>query len=458
MRRPYLLVLLPLTLWLLISCSNEEKTNAQRELGPLAEPFRLELTLDTIPAAFDSIEVRWLTGGESKVLATAPIERRNKKAYASLKGYVPAPGVYVVSFSPRMNTSVVLGVDDVVEITFPNVVDPTLATVTRSEENRRFYEYIRGQRSRQTDFVALYNMPDPEIRRAAAAKIWEETKASHRSLAEGMRVLPVFFASQEIPPFGLGSETDQSDHFLSHYFDNDSLASPLLGYMSLWQFKAEDYAQLLLQANLTSEEIITRLDTLIARLPKGSMQLRIFLETIAAKLTYTRLVYAHLGEIYLQQFPEGAKTEDFQKAATQLEGLRPGNTAPDLELTTPQGKTLKLSSLRGKIVLIDFWAAWCKPCRAEVPNLKKLYQQYHAKGFEIYSISIDQTRDAWLQAVQEDKMTWPLVHDGQNTATQRYHIEAIPATILLDREGNILTWDLRGDALARSLQKLLGEA
>jgi thiol-disulfide isomerase/thioredoxin len=120
---------------------------------------------------------------------------------------------------------------------------------------------------------------------------------------------------------------------------------------------------------------------------------------------------------------------------------------------------VQLSALRGQYVLLDFWASWCPPCRAENPVLVQAYHRYKGKNFTILSVSLDHTRAAWLKAVQADGLTWPQVSDlkgWENAAAARYHIEALPQNYLLDPAGHVVGQNLRGAALEQRLSQLLG--
>jgi thiol-disulfide isomerase/thioredoxin len=135
-----------------------------------------------------------------------------------------------------------------------------------------------------------------------------------------------------------------------------------------------------------------------------------------------------------------------------------GEQAPDIAIADAQGKTVKLSSLKGKLVLIDFWASWCGPCRAAMPSLRNVYAAYKAKGFEIYGISLDQKKTDWKKAVAADKTTWIHVNEpgGWETPTARkWNIEKLPSSFLLDKEGKIIAVDLTEKQLQDTLQKLL---
>jgi len=131
---------------------------------------------------------------------------------------------------------------------------------------------------------------------------------------------------------------------------------------------------------------------------------------------------------------------------------------PDISLPTPNGDIVKLSSTRGSVVLLDVWAAWCGPCRMENPNLVKVYDKYHAKGFQIYQVSLDRTKDAWVRGINEDKLDrWIHVSDlkyWNSSVVRQYGIQAIPYNLLLDQNGRVIAANLRGEALERKLAEI----
>lgn len=147
--------------------------------------------------------------------------------------------------------------------------------------------------------------------------------------------------------------------------------------------------------------------------------------------------------------------------ATENGGSTNSAVAPEISLKNPDGKIIKLSSLRGKVVLIDFWASWCGPCRRENPNVVRLYNQYKDKGFTVYSVSLDQDASAWKNAIKADGLVWPNhVSDllGWNTPmTQLYGFNSIPHTVLIDKEGKIIGTGLRGEFLEQKLKEVLSK-
>jgi thiol-disulfide isomerase/thioredoxin len=139
--------------------------------------------------------------------------------------------------------------------------------------------------------------------------------------------------------------------------------------------------------------------------------------------------------------------------------LVPGSAFPAFEEKDVSGAPLSLAQYKGKIVLVDFWATWCGPCMAEMPNVIAAYQKYHDRGFEIVGISLDQNRAGLQQVTKEQGMPWAQYFDGKGWESKlatRYGIKAIPAAFLLDEEGKIIATDLRGEELASELEKRLG--
>ncbi len=148
-----------------------------------------------------------------------------------------------------------------------------------------------------------------------------------------------------------------------------------------------------------------------------------------------------------------------QKSAFANAGISIGNKAPDLNFPNPSGKNIALSSLKGKIVLLDFWASWCRPCRAENPNVVRLYKRYKDKGFTIYSYSLDKDAKKWKGAIEQDGLNWPYhtsdLKGWQAAGSAIYNVQSIPQTFLIGRDGNIIDIGLRGRELEEKLKELL---
>ncbi len=165
-----------------------------------------------------------------------------------------------------------------------------------------------------------------------------------------------------------------------------------------------------------------------------------------------------LSDKLQKENPSPKYAQAFIAGVKRIRGVGIGDIAPDFSLNAPDGQQVSLSSLRGKYVLLDFWASWCGPCRKENPNVVRLYEQYKNKNFEIYGVSLDRDKDAWLKAIKDDNLTWvhgsDLKYWSSDVAVQ-YGVNGIPATYLLDQEGRVIAKNLRGLALEKKLEELL---
>ena len=195
-------------------------------------------------------------------------------------------------------------------------------------------------------------------------------------------------------------------------------------------------------------------------LKKPSLGGLVFMDVI--KMEDNMDFYEKYAPVMMKKYPKNEFVKSIYTQYTSEKGnirLTAGVQAPEIDLPSPNGTNIKLSSLRGKVVLIDFWASWCSPCRRANPHVVSVYNKYHAKGFEVFGVSLDKDKASWVKAIADDGLIWNQVSDlkyWQSEAGRAYGVGSIPHTVLIDGEGKIIAIGLRGASLDAKLKEIYG--
>lgn len=256
---------------------------------------------------------------------------------------------------------------------------------------------------------------------------------------------------------------NEIEYFAKQYFEFADWDDKDYNYLP-WVYEGlKSYTTTLSSINLQAEAQQQMLDAVLAKIPADSRTYKLALGGVMSGLqSKNHANYVVYGKRFMEEYKEKdpQAVAQIAKEVKKLAAFSVGGEAPDFTMNDEEGNPKKLSDFRGQIVLVDFWASWCGPCRKENPNVVKMYNKYKEKGFEILSVSLDKDKNRWLNAIEKDKLTWSHVSDlkgWKNEAALLYGVRSIPETILLDSEGKIIARKLRGPMLEQKLAEIFGE-
>ncbi len=449
-------------------------------VAPGKVAFKIEGTLTGVQAQ-DSIYLYDQFGAEFRRIQGVALNKSGEKATFEMSGKVPETGVYVLNYEAQAGLEVILGEDDLV--TFEAEADNIFGTAkfgAKSPRNADYHQF-QMQLARYQQVIQQNNQKMQQAQQQRNQQLMQQLQQQNQQVfqQQGQFVAgyldkpgilgktATVFQFEPYDPNKHQMYTDAKAYYIEGFMSSADFEDPQLAYIPVTSNKFQSYGQtMLMQYGVSYEEFTSAVDRYIEQTPEDSKLRKLLLyATVNAAANSRRHpsqldIYVLYAKRFTEEFPEDPFTDKVSGDVEKYGKTMIGSKAPDIAQTDPDGNQRKLSDVKGKVILVDFWASWCGPCRRENPRVVKLYQQYKDKGFEIFSVSLDKSKDKWLQAIQADNLTWDNhvsdLQGWQNGAAQNYGVSSIPFTLLLDEEGRIIAKNVRGPALDAKLKELLG--
>jgi len=429
-----------------------------------AKPYKLEVKyLNCLP------EKLMLYEFDGIGFSILQVKKPNKDSVFTFSVTTDSPIMYFVGRQPNVIKPVVFGLDKKMKLTpvcrsIPNATFPD-GTLNREVE-KLLQEAILFPTKEQAIRSKIGRQKTSEALKVAFQALdkekleWAKQKYAIHPYLGCMADLNLYlsFLNNDM------NYTSEMEYYAREFFQKVDWKNPMYNNIPMVFDMFKTYAGTL---NRFREENALRqifIEEILEKIPADSKTYKYALGGVTMAFRGTnKELFPIFGNLYLKKYKSekpNASILNLERMLSDETILDNGKVAPDFTLNDTKGKPVTLSSLRGKIVLLDFWASWCGPCRRENPNVKKLYSKYKSKGFEVIGVSLDRKRAPWLAAIQKDELPWIHVSDVKGwkcAPAQLYKVRSIPATFLLDKEGRIIAKGLRGPMLEQKLKEIFGE-
>lgn len=373
-------------------------------------------------------------------------------------------GFYKIGFDKTEAMTIVAGYESIVITGNPDVERSLV--ITGSKENDLFREYQKINKIQNAQNASLNQQAQQlqqkpgmteelfNIEIAGLRKISDSLNTAYSAQMTKLATAHTgLFMTKVLNMFLFDDKTAENFFSPAEFTDKEYAAGDML------PSKVQVYFQYYVTQDLYSWKAAA--EKLLNNCAPGSDNKQVFYASIIPLFIQNDLDYAkELTNAFLKEYPKSAEAKQI-KTSLPKGSFTTGDEVPDIILTDINGKTLSLSSLKGKVVLIDFWASWCGPCRGENPNVVSAYNKYKEKGFTVFSVSLDTNKDQWRAAINKDGLIWPNhvsdLKGWSSDPAKLYNVKGIPATFLIDQQGRLIAMNLRGEDLQAKLAELLNK-
>lgn len=320
-------------------------------------------------------------------------------------------------------------------------------------------------KKRQTMVQKWHAVKSDPAKVGSINQIFSRIAADEKELRDSFAMQNPFFGNcydlMTYPMFQVdpGDFQNELAHYVNRRFEGIDWTDPNT-YNNTWTYEAfREFADLVSSYTITEQDHLNAIKSQLFRVNSAQAKFLAYGGILAGLEKKRHPNYSEFASGFLAEFKEvdpGIR-KSLETKMKSMEAYRIGGVAPVFTQNDPDGNPISLEDFKGKVVLLDFWASWCGPCRRENPNVVKVYEKYKDQGFEILGVSLDKDRKRWVDAIAKDNLTWPQVSDlkgWSNEAGRMYGVSSIPHTVLVDGEGKIIALKLRGEALEKKLEEI----
>lgn len=373
-------------------------------------------------------------------------------------------GFYKIGFDQVSATTIIAGYENVVITGNPDIERSMVISGSKENDEYALYRKVHKTQNAQNealnktaqDLQRMPGMTEELFNQYVTVLRAKSDSLSNVYNAEMLRITKAYpgsFMTKVISMFMFEGKTAETLFAPEEFTDKQYAAGDML------DSKVHNYFQYYVPQDLNAWKAAS--EKLLAACPAGSDNKQVIFAAVIPLFTQHDLDYAKsLCNRFISEYPASTLAKQL-KAQLPKGASTIGEAVPDITLMDVHGNMLSLSSLQGKVVLIDFWASWCGPCRGENPNVVAAYNLYKDKGFTVFSVSLDNNKEQWMAAIAKDGLVWPNhvsdLKGWQSDAARLYNVKGIPATFLIDQEGKLIAMNLRGEQLHAKLDELLNK-